>query len=71
MFGASSELLRQRPQHDLVDASIGRLFNREGDGAGDRVGGDGRLVELGQVVAAGFVAGTELEFAIHYMCCER
>jgi hypothetical protein len=60
-----SELLRQRTQHDLVNTHIGRLLDGEGDGAGDRVGGDGLFVKLVHRLAAGFVTGAELEFAIH------
>ena len=65
------KLLCQRPQHDLVDAHIGRLLNGEDDGAGNRVGGDGLFVELIPHLAAGFVAEAVLEFAIHHTCCER
>ena len=36
LFLTSSKLLRQRAQHDLVDALIGRLF--EGDGATESAG---------------------------------
>jgi hypothetical protein len=63
LFEASSKLLRQRAQYDFVDAHISRLF--DGDGAGDRVGGDCLFVELVHHLAAGFVFDAELEFAIH------
>ena len=61
LLGASLELLRQRPQHDLVDTHIGRLFNRECDGAGDGVGGDGLFVE--RIQALRLVSSPEPSFS--------
>src|SRR5690348_15808218 len=39
-----SVLLTGRPEQDLVDVHVLRLAHREHDHAGERVGGDGRLL---------------------------
>src|SRR3954463_5084688 len=62
---AGLEVLNGRADGDLADIDLGRLFHRIGDGAGDRVGRDGDLVERVQVLQRFGVRAAVLQFTVH------